>query len=77
MLSCGRFKLRFACKHLNFRERSLFIRWGVGGFFFFWGGEGGGGGAHELKLGPIGGSKYYFVLCFGGSQIQMSDFSWR
>ena len=36
-------------------------------FIFFWG-----GGGRELKLGPVRGSKYHFVLCWG-SQNQMSD----
>ena len=41
-------------------------------FFFFLG-----GGGHELKLGPVwggGGSKYYFVLCWGPLN-QISEFS--
>ena len=34
-------------------RRNLFI------YFFF------GGGGHEMKLGPVGGSKYYCILCWG------------
>ena len=31
-------------------------------------------GGHELKLGPVGGSKYYFVLCLGGHKIKCQIF---